>query len=384
MALNVSDLLTLPILREGRLAAGMGGLSHRVRAVSFTDCPIVFCEDEYALTKPGDLYIFNYTPYRMDREHLLNQLRFYIKTRSSCCIVMMENLAQFPDEAIDLANQSGYPVILLSDRIAYADVIRAITEAIYLNEANGAAEQKLARLLFDSLSPEDSEAIAKSFFSFRQPGYLAAFLSAQEVRRGQEDLRRELASRMNGREVALFGFREQLLLIVGLAGPEEERQTQKLLLQAMEPLFPQFYLGLSTVHFGAETFAQAVREAFQSCRIGRYQRRPVTLFGQDTYWNLLYELRHHPALVRFQEETLRPLWAYQDSQGVDLVETLREFFRCDGNYKRAAAALFQHENTVRFRVAKAKSLLGMEGDNCRFTREASLAIDCFLLQKELS
>ena len=32
----------------------------------------------------------------------------------------------------------------------------------------------------------------------------------------------------------------------------------------------------------------------------------------------------------------------------------------------------------------SKCLLGMEGDNCRFTREASLAIDCFLLQKELS
>ena len=66
---------------------------------------------------------------------------------------MMENLAQFPDEAIDLANQSGYPVILLSDRIAYADVIRAITEAIYLNFStplpkDGYAKQRLTHERF--------------------------------------------------------------------------------------------------------------------------------------------------------------------------------------------------------------------------------------------
>ena len=384
MALNISDLLMLPILREGRLVAGIGGLSRQVHAVSFTDSPIIFSEEEYALTAKGDLYIFGYTSYRTQLPQLLNRLRFYIRTQSSCCIVMMEDLDQFPDEAIGLANQSNYPVILLSDRIAYADVIRAITEAIYLNEANGAAEQKLARLLFDPLSPAESEAMAKSLCPFHQPGYLAAFLSAQGVQQSQGDLRRELASLMSRRELALFGFREQLLLIVGLDGHEEEERAQRLLLQAIEPLFPQFYLGVSTVHSGSETFAKAVREAFQSCRIGRYQQRPVTVFGQDSYWDLLYELRHHPALVRFQEETLRPLWAYQDNQGVDLVETLRAFFRCDGNYKRTAAALFQHENTVRFRVAKAKRLLGMEEDNCRFIKEASLAIDCFLLQRELS
>ncbi len=64
MALKVSDLLTLPILRDGKVVAGAGGLARQVRAVSFTDNPIVFSEEEYALTAAGDLYIFGYAPYR--------------------------------------------------------------------------------------------------------------------------------------------------------------------------------------------------------------------------------------------------------------------------------------------------------------------------------
>ena len=60
MELKVSDLLTLPILRDGQVIAGVGGLPRQVRAVSFNDDPIVFSAEEYALTAPGDLYIFDY------------------------------------------------------------------------------------------------------------------------------------------------------------------------------------------------------------------------------------------------------------------------------------------------------------------------------------
>ena len=60
MALKVSDLLTLPILRDGQVIAGVGGLPRQVRAVSFNDDPIVFSAEEYALTAPGDLCIFDY------------------------------------------------------------------------------------------------------------------------------------------------------------------------------------------------------------------------------------------------------------------------------------------------------------------------------------
>ncbi len=53
---------------------------------------------------------------------------------------MMEDFDQFPAEAIHLANNSSYPVILLSDKFAYANVIRTITEAIYLSEAGTVLE----------------------------------------------------------------------------------------------------------------------------------------------------------------------------------------------------------------------------------------------------
>lgn len=60
MAVTVSDLLMLPLLREGKIVAGVGGLTKQVRAVSFSDCPIIFSEEEYKLTSEGDLYICSY------------------------------------------------------------------------------------------------------------------------------------------------------------------------------------------------------------------------------------------------------------------------------------------------------------------------------------
>ncbi len=384
MALKVLDLLSLPLLREGRVIAGAGGLSRQVRAVSFTDCPIVFSEEEYALTAKGDLYIFGYAPYRTELPKLLDRIRFYIRTRSSCCIVMIENLDEFPAEAAELADQSGYPIILLSDRIAYADVIRAVTEAIYLSEASAAMEKRADSLLYDPVSQAESADLAKHFFSFRQAVYGVCFLSAREAESRRGDLERELTSRLSRREVSLHLFRGQLFWAVGMDAPEELNALSSLLPTVAAGLFSDARMGVSAPHRGAGEFAQAMREAFQSCRISACRNRPVTCFGQEPYWELLYDLRHHPALARFCRETLRPLREYQEGHGVDLVETLRIFFQEDGSYKRTAAALFQHENTVRFRVNKAKNLLGMEEDSCRFTKEVSLAIDCLSFLSESS
>ena len=80
-------------------------------------------------------------------------------------------------------------------------------------------------------------------------------------------------------------------------------------------------------------------------------------------------------MIHYCQETLRPLFEYRQRHNIDLIETLRSFFQNNGNYKQTAADSFQHENTVRFRVAKAKNLLGMEDDTYRFIKEVSLAID---------
>lgn len=62
---------------------------------------------------------------------------------------------------------------------------------------------------------------------------------------------------------------------------------------------------------------------------------------------------------RTSEMYLRHLRDYDAANDSGLVETAREFVRAFGGVKDAAESLFQHPNTVRYRLRKIKALMGM-------------------------
>ena len=85
-------------------------------------------------------------------------------------------------------------------------------------------------------------------------------------------------------------------------------------------------------------------------------------------YKLLIPLRNSQVLEQFCTETLTPL------RSANLLETTRVYFECDGNIEKTAEILRQHKNTIRFRINKAKVLLGMEYSRCAFLEKVSLAL----------
>ena len=57
---------------------------------------------------------------------------------------------------------------------------------------------------------------------------------------------------------------------------------------------------------------------------------------------------------------LGPLLAYDSAQGTDLVHTVRVYLECSSSPTAAARALHVHVNTLRYRIARASELLGVD------------------------
>ncbi|MEU0509638.1 PucR family transcriptional regulator ligand-binding domain-containing protein [Amycolatopsis sp. NPDC006125] len=57
---------------------------------------------------------------------------------------------------------------------------------------------------------------------------------------------------------------------------------------------------------------------------------------------------------------LGPLLAYDAAQGTDLVHTVRVYLECSSSPTAAARALHVHVNTLRYRIARASELLGVD------------------------
>ena len=98
-------------------------------------------------------------------------------------------------------------------------------------------------------------------------------------------------------------------------------------------------------------------------------------------YNLLMAVHDNAALKNFYTMTLAPLIQYEKRYSVDLIKTIETYLTCDGDYKKTAIMLKQHENTIRFRINKAKSLLGMENSHYKFIEQVSLALKARSVEK---
>ena len=78
---------------------------------------------------------------------------------------------------------------------------------------------------------------------------------------------------------------------------------------------------------------------------------------------------------RFARDALGPLLAAHDPHAGDLLLTLAEYFECSRSIRGCALRLGLHENTVRYRLARATELTGLEvGSNASDQLVAQVAV----------
>ena len=72
---------------------------------------------------------------------------------------------------------------------------------------------------------------------------------------------------------------------------------------------------------------------------------------------LLLNLEGHPALEEFYSETITPILLYDQKYNAHLLETIIAFIEHNMDYAKTSRALFVHENTIRYRMNRVKSMI---------------------------
>lgn len=121
---------------------------------------------------------------------------------------------------------------------------------------------------------------------------------------------------------------------------------------------------------------EALEEAGKSLIIAEKLGIQNQVYDPLNTMQLLLILRDSRAAVDFYEAYVERI-----REGGISRENLRETLRTvevyaaqQGNYRRAAEVLEQHENTVRYRVNKVRSALGMSEDPVKFNETVAIAM----------
>ena len=136
------------------------------------------------------------------------------------------------------------------------------------------------------------------------------------------------------------------------------------------------WLGASLEIKGTRQIVDIILEAFLACASAILKKRPdseasgkdalnlpvgiIERFQPTNVENLLISNCWSKSSRQYFLRMNRILTEYDEVHGSDLLGTLSAYIEANGDLISASKMLFQHANTVRYRVAKIKSLLEIE------------------------
>jgi purine catabolism regulator len=119
---------------------------------------------------------------------------------------------------------------------------------------------------------------------------------------------------------------------------------------------------------------RSLREARYALQVCRVEGRPAADFRSLGTYRLLLTLQEPDALRAFSDSVLAALDEYDREHGGDLVSSLRAFLDHNARWESAAAELYVHRHTLRYRMRKVEELTGRDLDLPHDRMECWLAI----------
>jgi len=105
---------------------------------------------------------------------------------------------------------------------------------------------------------------------------------------------------------------------------------------------------------------RSLREARYALRVCRLEGWTAAGFEDLGTYRLLLSMTDPDALRAFADSLLGPLDAYDRDQHGELLPSLRAFLQHNSRWETAAAELFVHRHTLRYRVRKIEELTGRD------------------------
>ncbi len=284
-----------------------------------------------------------------------------------------------PAALVKAAQDRGFPLFEVPYELPFIAITerafaRLLDERYELLQRNMVGDL-LAEALSGHLYPEDLQARLRPFGIGERIAVLAFAL--EDVGSGAGALEALLDGERAGNLVALRGG---LLCVVvdageGSAGAEPVALASRLR-AALSPRFGDVRAAASRpgpTHSLRMSFHEA-RCALEAVRLRNGSAPEVATYEDLGAFQLLLSLQDEEALSSYCRSVLGPIEQGEGDYGDELVRSLDVFIENNGHWEKAAAALYCHRHTLRYRIRRIEQLTGRSFSSARDRIEFWLAL----------
>lgn len=376
--LTVSSLLSNPLLQNFRIAAGRNGLNNTISSTGYFEY-----EQDNDIAKTfthGEFVITTLFAAKDDVSISEKALKLLINNRVSAIAIKDVYFDDVSDEIKAYADRYDVPVLFFSETYI-DDLIVLIHNKLSSVIQNVDDEKTISALIsdtgLDDMKKEElmknlnrffcSDTIFAAYISNDADIYHISEKSMKEYASVFEELNDIMPSQIGDISCthAFIAYKRGLFLINTCNSSDEQEAenfayTMERILHDSSML-KKYRVGIAAPVHGLSDISALFLEAIYANTSCLLRDRPMTQFQDTGTDSLLLPQIYTSYYKQYYSRTLQIL-SSQDNSASPLLDTVLEFVDNGGNIEKTANALFQHKNTIRYRINKISGLLGTEDE----------------------
>lgn len=362
--IHIKELFRLQNIHRLRLIAGQDGLERTVtEAVLFEYDPSrVQLPDFYR----GDLVVTTLAYARGDAKLVAHSLQALMNQGIAGLMVKTAYFSELPQAVITLANRLGTPVFLFDDTYI-EEVILQVTDLIRGKRHFVGFEQDVDALMRGDLTEEQTRERARRIDPLGQSSYRIYAVSPKERMITLDD---KLYALMETDADAAHRctFIEWRRMMLALCREEDGLSAQEALTHFGD-LLTRAGVDRQSVVIGQSDLREARAQMGASLCEAVYAARAAKLCGKAELaahelglYAYLFPMSENPFVCDRCRRVLSAIREYDAQNHTNLEQTALVYVKENMEIAAAAKVLFQHPNTVRYRLSKIQRIIGMEDD----------------------
>ena len=362
--IHIKELFRLQNIHRLRLIAGQDGLERTVtEAVLFEYDPSrVQLPDFYR----GDLVVTTLAYARGDAKLVAHSLQALMNQGIAGLMVKTAYFSELPQAVITLANRLGTPVFLFDDTYI-EEVILQVTDLIRGKRHFAGFEQDVDALMRGDLTEEQTRERARRIDPLGQSSYRIYAVSPKERMITLDD---KLYALMEtdadaAHRCTFIEWRRMMLALCrekdGLSAQEALTRFGDLLTRAGVDR-QSVVIGQSDLREARAQMGASLCEAVYAARAAKLCGKAELAAHELGLYAYLFPMSENPFVCDRCRRVLSAIREYDAQNHTNLEQTALVYVKENMEIAAAAKVLFQHPNTVRYRLSKIQRIIGMEDD----------------------
>lgn len=398
MAIKVKEVLEIASAKGCTLVAGHGGLNRVVRYVDSIETP-----DMKSWMRPNVIYITTGYVYSNEKDDIIQLIKSLHEAKAAAIAIKPRFMECFPPEAMKLADELEFPVILIPKDLPFVELNYPVMEAIVksqnslmdtlnsqIMEYNKRMMNKnlFIDLLAGNISYTEEIEHRVTMQKWQKPPYQAVLVDGfgEQLRKLPEEKKQGEIERLEriirdsflekGHVTVIMPNSESFLCIIAKmdgVGKEYFETVQKHIdaRSGVDTL-----IGVSGTGMSYQKFSDIYQQAQDAVEIAKMniKGQRVVCIEEAKFWQLMKEISQQPICREYVNLKLDKLIDYDHKNDSRLLETLESLVNNLGARNTTAASLYLHRNTLIYRIKKIESLTGYDLSDPNSIIELSLAL----------